>query len=295
MVTILVTLFAVVLAAQAAGMVIDFLRHKGDDGGGSWGGGLGIGFVTNFFDTLGIGSFAPTTLLFDVTKQLKNPRHLPGTLNVGHAIPVLTQAILFTTTVAVQPLTLVALIGSATVGSYIGSNFVTKLPAKKVQLYMGVALIATAILMALRQLGMIDILGADNTATGLSGIRLIIGVVGNFIFGALMTVGCGLYAPCMAMVYMLGMSPLVAFPIMMGSCAGLMPAASINFIRTGDYARKLSLGLGIGGVVGVFIAFTFVKSLNLDILVFLIVLVVLYTGATYIKKGLSKEPEQKTA
>ena len=160
---------------------------------------------------------------------------------------------------------------------------------------MGVALIATAILMALRQLGMIDILGADNTATGLSGIRLIIGVVGNFIFGALMTVGCGLYAPCMAMVYMLGMSPLVAFPIMMGSCAGLMPAASINFIRTGDYARKLSLGLGIGGVVGVFIAFTFVKSLNLDILVFLIVLVVLYTGATYIKKGLSKEPEQKTA
>lgn len=46
-----------------------------------------------------------------------------------------------------------------------------------------------------------------------------------------MTVGVGLYAPCMAMVYMLGMTPLAAFPIMMCSCAGLQPVASINFIR----------------------------------------------------------------
>lgn len=290
MVTIIITIFAVLLVAQAAAMVMDYMKHRNNDGGGSWPGGIIIGFVTNFLDTLGIGSFAPTTLLFDVTKQLKDAHHLPGTLNVGHAIPVLTQAILFTTSVHVQPVTLVALVGSATVGSFIGSNFVTKLPTKKVQLFMGVALVVTAVLMGLRQAGLIDMLGTDNTATGLTGARLIVGIVGNFVFGALMTIGCGLYAPCMAMVYMLGMSPLVAFPIMMGSCAGLMPAASINFIRTGDYARKLSLGLGIGGVVGVFIAYTFVKNLNLDILVALIVLVVLYTGFTYIKKGLSKEP-----
>ena len=147
------------------------------------------------------------------------------------------------------------------------------------------ALIATAVLMALRQTGMINLLGAGNTATALTGGRLLIGVVGNFIFGALMTIGVGLYAPCMAMVYMLGLNPLVAFPIMMGSCAGLMPVASINFIKSGNYARKVSLAITVCGVFGVVIAAKFVTGLNLDILTWIIIVVIIYTGVTNIRKS----------
>ena len=92
--------------------------------------------LLTFLDTLGIGSFAPTTLLLNMTKQLSSDRLLPGTLNVGHGIPVLVEAFIFTTVVDVSPVTLFALVGSATVGAFIGSKFVTGLPEKKVQLWM---------------------------------------------------------------------------------------------------------------------------------------------------------------
>ncbi|MEO1770784.1 sulfite exporter TauE/SafE family protein [Candidatus Enterococcus ferrettii] len=288
MVQVVLTILGIFAVMQAVLMGRDLLANKGNLGGGSWIVSGLIGFVTDFLDTLGIGCFAPTAMLLDLTKQLDQDRLLPGTLNVGHAIPVLVEAMIFITVVDVAPLTLFALIAAATVGSFVGSRTVTKLPEKTVQFWMGWALIATAVLMALRQTGMINLLGAGNTATALTGGRLLIGVVGNFIFGALMTIGVGLYAPCMAMVYMLGLNPLVAFPIMMGSCAGLMPVASVNFIKSGDYARKVSLAITVCGVFGVFIAAKFVTGLNLDVLTWIIIVVIIYTGITYIRKSLKK-------
>ncbi len=178
-----------------------------------------------------------------------------------------------------------SLVIAAICGAVIGSRTVTKLPEKSVQLYMGIALLITAALMVAKQLGWLSILGSGNTALGLSGIKLIIGIVGNFIFGMLMTIGVGLYAPCMAMVYLLGLSPIIAFPVMMASCAGLMPVASKEFIVAGDYARKVSLAIAIGGLIGVIIATKFVTSLNLNVLTWIVIAVIIYTGILYIKKG----------
>ena len=268
----------------------DIYLHRADLGEGNLAVSAGIGFVTDFLDTLGIGSFAPTTLLFKVFKSLKSDELLPGTLNVAHTIPVMIEAFIFITVVKVEPLTLFSLIIAAIVGSFIGSKTVTKLPERNIQLVMGVALIVTSALMALKQLGMLDMLGEGNRALGLSGGALIIGIIGNFIFGALMTVGVGLYAPCMAMVYMLGMSPLVALPIMMGSCAGLMPVASAEFVKAGKYCRKSSLGIIVGGVIGVIVAAKFVTNLNLDILTWIIVAVVLYTGFSMVVKASKTKP-----
>ncbi|GAA2930374.1 TSUP family transporter [Enterococcus raffinosus] len=285
MVTLLLAIYVGLILMHSFVMGRDLVKHKSDLGHGNWAVSGVIGFVTDFLDTLGIGSFAPTAMLLDFTKQLGADRLLPGTLNVAHAIPVLVEAFIFTTVVDVAPMTLFSLIISATIGSFIGSKFVTKLPEKKVQFWMGWALIVTAVLMALRQTGMLNMLGEGNTATALTGIKLVIGIVINFILGALMTIGVGLYAPCMAMVYMLGLSPLVAFPVMMGSCAGLMPVASINFVKEGDYARKVSLAITIGGIIGVIIAAKFVTGLNLDILTWIIICVIVYTGITYILKS----------
>ncbi|MBO0564727.1 permease, partial [Clostridium botulinum] len=193
-----------------------------------------VGFITNFFDTLGIGSFAPTTALLKNFKLSKD-RTLPGTLNVACTIPVAMEAILFINGIEVEPITLFSLLISATVGAVVGAGVVSKLDEKKVQFGMGVALIIVALVMLAGQL---KLMPAGGDAVGLQGVKLIVAIIGNFILGALMTLGIGLYAPCMALVYALGMSPKVAFPIMMGSCAFLMPAASLKFVKEGAYDRK---------------------------------------------------------
>ena len=246
-----------------------------------------IGFIGNFFDTLGIGSFAPIIAMSRVSKLKVHDKKIPGMLNVSCCIPVVTEALIFTTTIEVEPITLITMLAAAGVGSYIGAGIISKMDEKKVQLIMGIALLATAILMFLG-LPWVNLMPGGGDAIGLSGAKLIIGIVGNFIFGALMTAGIGLYAPCMALVYFLGMSPKVAFPIMMGSCAVLMPIASAKFIKEGQFPRKASLAITIGGVVGVFIAAYIVKSLPMDILKVLVVLVILYTSTTLLRPALKK-------
>lgn len=240
------------------------------------------GFVTDFFDTLGIGSFAPTIAMSKVLKLNIPDKQMPGTLNVCHTIPVVIEAFIFTTVIEVDSLTLIALIGAAVVGSYIGAGIIAKMDERIIQLVMGIALAITAVLMFLAHPA-VNLMPGGGDATGLTGVSLAIGVVGNFILGALMTAGIGLYAPCMAMVYFLGMSPTVAFPIMMGSCAMLMPIASTKFIKEQAYSKKASLAITIGGTVGVFIAAFGVSNMPMDLLKALVVLVIAYTSFTMLK------------
>lgn len=245
--------------------------------------GLGaVGFIVNFFDTLGIGSFAPATALMRQFK-LTNDRTLPGTLNVSMTIPVVIEAFIFIKGIEVEPLTLVCMLGAATLGAVLGAGFVSKLDEKKVQYGMAMALIIVGIVMLLGQL---NLMPSGGEAVGLSGVKLIIGIIGNFILGALMTLGIGLYAPCMALVYALGMSPAVAFPIMMGSCAFLMPSASVKFVKTGAYDKKASIAIALFGAVGVFIAAYIVKSLPLNILKWLVIIVIAYTSATMYRSAI---------
>ena len=288
----LLTVLLIIIGAGGvfflASLVVDLVKHKNDLGKESPVVGFLIGLVTDFFDTLGIGSFAPTTLFFKVTKFLDTDKKIPGTLNVAHTIPVILEAVLFLTGVKVEGITLFSMIAAAIAGALVGARIVNKLPEKKIQLVMGVCLIVTALLMASGQLGWLKALGAGNEAVGLTGIKLVVGVAGNFILGALMMAGVGLYAPCMAMVYMLGLSPLVAFPIMMGSCAGLMAIGSPEFIKAGNYSRIGSVAITIGGVIGVTVAYTLVKSMPLAVLTWVIIGVVIITGISMIKQGTSK-------
>lgn len=249
-----------------------------------------IGFTTNFFDTLGIGSFAPTTALLRGFKQIHD-RVLPGTLNVSCTLPVVAEAFIFITVIEVEPITLISMLAAATLGAYLGAGIVSNLPEKKIQMGMAVALLVTAFLMLAGQMGWMP---GGGDAIGLNGVKLVIAIVGNFILGALMTLGIGLYAPSMALVYLLGMSPAVAFPIMMGSCAFLMPVASIKFVKEGAYNRKASLAIATFGLVGVFIAAYIVKSLPLDVLRWLVIAVITYTSVTMFKSA-TKPSESKAA
>lgn len=240
-----------------------------------------VGLVANFFDTLGIGSFATTSGLYKIF-HLSEDRTLPGTLNVSCTIPVVVEAVCFMTVIKVEPVTLIAMLAAATIGAFFGAGFVSKLDERKVELGMGGALIVVAIVMTCKQLG---IMPAGGTAIGLTGGALIAGVIGNLILGALMTLGIGLYAPCMALVFALGMSPKVAFPIMMGSCAFLMPVASAKFVKEGAYDRKASMATIIFGTVGVLIAVYVVKSLPLNVLTWVVIVVVAYTAILMLRSA----------
>ena len=246
--------------------------------------GLATGFVTNFFDTLGIGSFAPTTAIFKFTGMVRDER-IPGTLNVGHTAPTLVEAFLFiyVATFNVEIWTLTLMILAAVAGSWFGAGMVSGWPRRNIQIGMGCALLVAATLFLFTIFG---IAPGGGEAVSLTGVRLGVGVAINFVLGALMEVGVGLYGPCLILVALLGMNPKAAFPIMMGSCAYLMPIGSLKFIRSGRQSLRASLGLGLGGVPAVLVAFYIVESMSLVYVRWLVVAVVLYAAASMLRSAM---------
>jgi uncharacterized membrane protein YfcA len=196
-------------------------------------------------------------------------------LNVGYAIPTIVQAFIYISIVAVNIWTLVLMIAASVLGAWLGAGIVAKWPRRKVQIGMGCALFAAALLMLRAQFTS----QADNAGTlALSGTLLALGLAGNFALGALMTLGIGLYAPCFILVSLLGMSPTAAFPIMMGSCAFLMPIGGVRFIKEGSYSLPAAIVMTISGIPAVLIAAYIVRSLSLTAVRWLVVFVVLYAA-----------------
>ena len=241
---------------------------------------LAIGFVTNFFDTLGIGSYATTTTAFKTWKLVPD-QQIPGTLNTGHVLPTIVQALIFITNVDVEFQTLFFMIAAACAGAWLGAGVVAGLSRRAVQVGMGTALLGLSVVVLAQLLTVVP----SGEALGLAGTKLAIGVTINFILGALMTLGVGLYAPSMALVSVLGMNPTAAFPIMMGSCAFLMPVAAIQFVRKNAYNLRAALGLALGGPLAVLLAVWLVISLPTLTVRVLVLLVLLYTSITMLRSA----------
>jgi len=250
---------------------------------------LALGCITNFFDTLGIGSFAPTASVFKFRKIVPD-QQIPGTLNVGHTLPSITEALIFIAVVEVDPVTLSAMIAAAVAGAWLGAGVVARWPRRTVQIGMGLALLVAASLFLMTNLNLFP---AGGNSFDLQGNRLIVGVAGNFMLGAFMTLGIGLFGPCMILVALLGMNPKAAFPIMMGSCAFLMPVASLRFVRAGGYRLQPALGLTIGGIPGVLVAAYIVKSLDVVYVRWLVVVVVLYAAITMLRSAYTEALQKR--
>lgn len=242
---------------------------------------LGIGFIANFFDTLGVGSFAITSSIYKLLKLVADDL-IPGTMNVGHAIPTVAEALIFIAVIAVDIKTLISMIVASVVGAWVGAGMVSGWSKRRIQIGLGLALLAAAALLLGSLLKLYPIGGE---AIGLTGLKFWAAVVGNFILGIFMQLGVGLYAPCMILVYFLGMTPRAAFPIMMGSCAFLMPVGSYQFIRAKRYDSIAALGLTLGGVPAVLLAAYIVKSLPLNLVKWLVVFVVTYTAIMLLRSA----------
>lgn len=284
--TILLIILWVYTAIFIVVLVRDVLAHKNELVKDKMVHNIIISAIANFFDTLGIGSFAIATTAWKFTKSNSDDL-IPGTLNVAFAIPVVTEATIFIQRIEMDTLTLVLMIAASAVGATIGAKIISKLDIMKIRVIMGIALIIVAII-TLCKINAFGPFGIIGTARGLSGAMLAVGVVANFFLGALMTAGIGLYAPCMALVLLLGMSADVAFPVMMGSCAYLMPSAGITFVKEGKYHRGATIPMIISGVIGVLIAGFIITSLPLTVLTYLVCVIMVICAIMFFNDARKK-------
>jgi uncharacterized membrane protein YfcA len=244
----------------------------------------GIGLFTLFLDTLGIGAFATTTAFFKLW-HLVADEDIPGTLNIGITLPAVAEGFIYMSVVDVDIKTLTLMIIASAVGAWFGAGIVSRWPRRKIQVGMGITLLVTAGFLLMTQFQLLPI-GGD--LLGLTGMRLVIAVAANMLLGALMTLGIGFFAPCMMVIYLLGMSPRAAFPIMMGSVAFLGTVGSIRFIQQKRYRWKSAIGMTLGGIPGVLLAAYLVRSLPLRPLRWLVFVVMVYTAVMMLRSAMKE-------
>ncbi|MEO7085583.1 MAG: sulfite exporter TauE/SafE family protein [Gemmatimonadaceae bacterium] len=243
-----------------------------------------VSFIANFFDTLGVGSYATTTSMVRFFKLMPDEK-IPGSLNVGYVLPTIIQAYVTihgvsglgvtVPPVEVDPRTLISLILAAILGAWLGAGVVSSWPRRKIQLGMGFCLAAAAVIMVVR---LTVFHSLDVGAIGLTGARWVIGMGGMLVLGALMTLGIGLYAPCLILVTLLGMNDKSGYPIMMGACAFLMPVAVVRFVRARAYEPKTMLSMALPGIIAVPLAFKWFQNLDMKWVKIVVIFVVLYAS-----------------
>jgi uncharacterized membrane protein YfcA len=247
---------------------------------------IGLGAVTNFFDTLGIGSFAPTTAWLKL-RSLVPDRFIPATLNAGHCIPTIVQALVFIRLVQVDPVLLAACIAAAMAGSFVGTAAVLRVQVRVVQGTVGAALVIAAALYAMQNMGWMP---HNGNALILPPLFFAVAVAVHFILGSLMAFGIGLYAPSLVTLSLLGLDPKAAFPIMMGACAFLMPVTGLSFARDPRVDLRIVLGLALGGAPAVLLAAYTVTNLPIETLRWGVVVVALYAAVLLLRAAARPAP-----
>jgi uncharacterized membrane protein YfcA len=242
------------------------------------------GFVANVADTVGIGSFA-VIVAFDKFWNMVDDQDLPGTLNVQSILPTVCQALFFLQVVQVEVQTLVALIVGASIGGFLGGMFVSKLDKQRIRRFMFIGYIGIALMILAAKLNLLPV-GGELMA--LHGVWLTAGVVGMLVAGALPAIGVGAYAPTQVILFLLGMSPLAAFPIMTAAGAIQQSVAALTFIIRRHVALMPSFIMGLAGVAGVLVAAPIVTYINSESLRWLLLAVVLYNIYMLWKSSVTK-------
>jgi len=277
----LVTMIVAVSAASAFYLVTLLRAAKGRDQLTASAETMVIGAVTNFFDTLGIGSFAPTMAWFKF-RRLVPDRLIPPTMLVGHALPTLAQAAIFLVLLGVQvdPVLLLGCAAALLAGGLTGAPLVAKAPLRLVQATVGIALALAAVLYAASNLALMP---AGGTAGSLPLPLTAVAVAASFVMGVLLNFGIGHYAPTLALLSLLGMDPRLCFPVMAFGGAMTVAGASARHISVGEIDLRIVIGMAIGGVVGVLVAAFIVKSMPMEMLRWLVTLVVAYASIVMLR------------
>lgn len=244
---------------------------------------IALGAITNFFDTLGIGSFAPTTAWFKF-RRLVPDRLIPCTMLVGHTLPVMVQALIFLVLlgVFVDPVLLVGCVIALLMGGVLGAPVAAKTRVWVVQAVVAAALVIAATLYAMTNL---DLMPGGGTASSLPPGLMIVAIAANFGFGVLLNFGVGNYAPTLVMLSLMGMDPRLSFPIMAGGAALAGAGASMRYLAMGEVDLRIAGGIALGGIPAVLVAAFIVKSMPVEMLRWLVILVVLYAAAAMLRSA----------
>ena len=243
-----------------------------------------LGAVTNFFDTLGIGSFAPTIAWLKF-RRLTPDRLIPCTLLPAHALPSIAQSAIFLVLlgVFVEPMLLFGCVIAMLLGAVIGAPLVARTQVWRVQLVVAIALLIAASFYALSNL---HLMPGGGSATSLPPVLTGVAVAMNFLFGILCNFGVGHYAPSLALFSLMGMDPRLCFPIMATGGALAAPAVTLRHIAIGEIDLRIVIGVALGGVPAVLVAAFVVKSMPVELLRWLVVIVVVYAAGVMLRAAM---------
>jgi len=235
-----------------------------------------LGAVVSFFDTLGIGSFAPTTAWLKF-RRLVPDRLIPPTILVGLTIAAVVESIIFLVRlgVKVDPVLLVGCVLACLMGGLLGAPLVHRTRVWIVQLVVAIGLLLAATAYAMTNLHLFP---GGGTASSLPMALTVAAIVANFVFGVLLNYGVGNYAPTLVVLSLMGMDPRLCFPIMAGAAALMGSGAGIRHINTGNLDLRVVVGLTIGGIPAVFVAAYIVVTMPLELLRWLVLVVVVYAA-----------------
>lgn len=236
-----------------------------------------LGAVVSFFDTLGIGSFAPTTAWMKF-RRLVPDRLIPPTMLVGLTPPAMTESVIFLILlgVKVDPVLLFGCAIAVLLGGLVGAPLVAQARVWVVQLVVAIGLVLAAIAYAMTNLHLFP---GGGTAASLPFGLTVAAIAANFAFGVLLNFGVGNYAPTLVTLSLMGMDPRLIFPIMAAGAAVMGAGACVRHIQMGRMDLKVVVGLAVGGVPAVIIAAFIVKTMSLELLRWLVIVVVLYAAA----------------
>jgi hypothetical protein len=252
---------------------------------------LALGAVVNFFDTFGIGSFAQTTAWMKFRKMVPD-RLIPPTMIAGLTPPAMVESIIFLILlgVRVDPVLLFGGAMATFAGGIVGAPLVVRSRAWIVQMTVAIGLALAGIAFVLAIAGRLP---AGGTASGLPMGLTIAAIAASFVFGLLANFGVGNYAPTLAMLSLMGMDPHYCFPIMASGASLMGAGSSVRFVKVPEIDLRIVVGLTLGGIPAVLVAALIVKSMNVDLLRYVITVVVFYTAVVMARASIKGRREHR--
>lgn len=249
---------------------------------------VALGFITNFFDTLGIGSFAPTMTWMRL-RRLVSDHLIPSTMLAGHSLATILQSVVFLILLGflVDPTLLIGCTLAMIAGAQLGVRLVHVAPVRLIRGMIAVALLLAASFYALTNLGLMP---GGGVARSLPWSLTIAAIIIHFGLGIMLNFGIGAYAPTLAMFSLFGMDPRLAFPIMTSAGALSISASGIRLVRDSEIDLRIVLGMTLGGVPAVLIAAFFVRDMPVVTLRWMVVIVVTYAALSLLRSVVSETP-----
>ena len=248
-------------------------------------------FFLYFFTAFGVSDFTVSTVVYTKTGWV-DIKKLPGTLNAQGISSLLITSLAYINSVEIDILTLVPFLLLCAFGSWMGPRVSIKLKSWCLKYFMAGGLFVAGVFMLCSQLNILNIGG---TLVGLHGIKLICLWVFGFLLGFIRTFGVATHPLTMSAVYFSGLNPISAYPLMMGSSALANPVAAIQFVRLGAYERRTVLLGCSAGAVGSFVAVHIVKSMNVQLIMWLILGIVLLSSIDLFNQATRLYSEEKNA